>query len=57
MNTAEFKAAMEAEMRRRLAIMGETRDGDFGRFDGRDWAVVIGLLLALPLLFTWWFAR
>lgn len=52
-----FKRALDAELRRRLDVLGE--DGDnaaLGRFDGRDWALIGMVLVLLPLAAVWMFA-
>jgi len=51
-----LKKALHEELDRRLGVLEQEGDDAFGRFDARDWSVVIGICLLLPLLMVWWFS-
>jgi len=52
----EFKEALQAELHRRVGVLSAEGDAAFGHFDERDWAVVVVLFLAVPILLIWWLA-
>lgn len=50
-----FKEALDAELRRRLAELGDGGDDtSVGRFTFNDWVLIGLLFIVVPLGVTWW---
>jgi hypothetical protein len=52
---AEVEAALNGELARRLAELGDYRDDAFGPLGAVDALVIGTVFVALPLFVVWWF--
>jgi len=48
-------AVIHEELKRRLRLLDELEDSEFGEFTTLDWTLCTVLFFFLPLLIAWWF--
>ncbi len=47
---------LRRELERRLVILENANEEEFGRFTALDWTICILFFVILPILVAWWYA-
>ena len=47
---------LRRELERRLVILEDANEEEFGRFTAFDWTICVLFFVILPILVAWWYA-
>ncbi len=47
---------LRRELERRLVILEDANEEEFGRFTAFDWTICVLFFVILPILAAWWYA-